>query len=346
MNDLTDLPGDLVEAAALVSRTDAQGRITYVNRKFTEVSGWSRAEALGRDHNIVSSGLHPKSFWSEMYRVTLQEGRIWNSVVTNRTKDGRLYHVDTYIKAERDEGGALTGFTSVRQDVTRFYETLADVSRKNAYLEHAAKILRHDMHSGINTYIPRGVTSLLRRLPPEVVKKHKLESPLRLLKDGLAHTQRVYEGVREFTNLVRDDKSLDVTPCDLRAILKAHLDTTAYEDQVVISKLPTVAVNESLFCTAIDNLIRNGLKYNDSETKWVRIYMVDTDTLAIQDNGRGMSQEDFDRLSQPYTRREGQSEAGSGLGLSICIAILKEHGFGITCEKLEQGTVLKVRLRC
>jgi signal transduction histidine kinase len=104
-------------------------------------------------------------------------------------------------------------------------------------------------------------------------------------------------------------------------------------------------VNEPLFCTAIDNLIRNGLKYNDSGTKTVMIYMEDSSTLCIQDNGRGMSQAEFLELSKPYTRKTDQSESGSGLGLNICIAILKEHGFKISAEKTNPGTKIKIELK-
>ena len=57
-----------------------------------------------------------------------------------------------------------------------------------------------------------------------------------------------------------------------------------------------------------------------------------------------MTQQDFAKLSQPYTRKEGQKERGSGLGLNICIAILQEHGFGISCEKNDIGTKMKIRL--
>ena len=55
------------------------------------------------------------------------------------------------------------------------------------------------------------------------------------------------------------------------------------------------------------------------------------------DNGRGMSSEDFKVLQQPYTRKEGQKETGTGLGLNICIAILKEHGYKVSCDLLPQG---------
>jgi signal transduction histidine kinase len=114
---------------------------------------------------------------------------------------------------------------------------------------------------------------------------------------------------------------------------------------VVIKDLPTVDVNEALFCTAIDNLIRNGLKYNDSDTKMVTIYVEDNDTLVIQDNGRGLTQQDFEHLSKPYTRKEGQKESGSGLGLNICVAILQEHGFHISCEKNDVGTKMKIKIK-
>ena len=102
-------------------------------------------------------------------------------------------------------------------------------------------------------------------------------------------------------------------------------------------------VNEALFCTAIDNLIRNGLKYNDSKTKWIKIY-TENEYLYIEDNGRGMSQEEFELLSQPYTRKEGQKESGTGLGLNICMEILREHGFIITSHKLDNGTKLKIKI--
>jgi signal transduction histidine kinase len=66
----------------------------------------------------------------------------------------------------------------------------------------------------------------------------------------------------------------------------------------------------------------------------------------IEDNGRGMTQEDFEHLSKPYVRKEGQKESGTGLGLNICIAILEEHGFTITSQKLDpHGTKLKIKIK-
>ena len=175
-------------------------------------------------------------------------------------------------------------------------QLLEEVIKKNTYLEHAAKILRHDMHSGINTYIPRGIKSLERRLDKEAIKEFKLEVPLRLLNEGLSHTQQVYKGVFEFTNLVRQDTKLQVDTVKIKESLYRYLKRTSYKDQVLIEEIPDLKVNESLFCTAIDNLIRNGLKYNDSKTKWVKIKMIGHNQLAVIDNGRGMSSDQFKKM--------------------------------------------------
>jgi two-component system CheB/CheR fusion protein len=59
--------------------------------------------------------------------------------------------------------------------------------------------------------------------------------------------------------------------------------------------------------------------------------------LIIEDNGRGITAEEFIELSKPYVRKEGQKETGTGLGLNISISILKEHGYIVRAEKKESG---------
>lgn len=341
-----------VDSAVIVTKTDKDGNIIYVNKRFEEVSGWRLREVKGKSLSVVSSGEHSKMFWKDMYRTTLKDKQIWHEVVTNKEKRGDLYYVDSFIKAEFDEIGELTGFMSIGYDVTdvinstqEIHKNIEEINKKNTYLEHAAKILRHDMHSGINTYMPRGISSLERRLTPEIIKELKIESPLKMIKEGLLHTQKVYKGVYEFTNLVKKDAELNKEPYDLRQIIIDYLSNTSYSSQIAVDQLPIVDVNQALFCTAIDNLIRNGLKYNDSESKMVAIFMEDEEHISIQDNGRGMTQAEFEYLSQPYTRKEGQKETGTGLGLNICVAILNEHGFKVSCEKNETGTKIKIKIK-
>jgi len=111
---------------------------------------------------------------------------------------------------------------------------LKENQQKNTYLEHAAKIIRHDMHSGINTYLPRGIKSLKRRLSEEQIKELKIGSPLKLIEDGLHHAQKVYAGVYEFTNLVKEHAELNKKEYNVKVILGEYLKLTAYKNQVML----------------------------------------------------------------------------------------------------------------
>ncbi len=166
---------------------------------------------------------------------------------------------------------------------------------------------------------------------------------MKMLRGGLEKTQNVYHGVRNFTDLVRKDQHIQKTKVCLKGVLKNYLSKTTYADQVLLDpNLECITANKYLFCIAIDNLIQNGLKYNDSPTKQVRIYMKDGD-LAITDNGRGMTQKEFEIFALPYRRKPQQKESGTGLGLNICVAILKEHNFTIKVDNQDtEGTTLLV----
>jgi K+-sensing histidine kinase KdpD len=264
-------------------------------------------------------------------------------------KDGSTVWLRSTYNPVKDISGKIYKIMKLCTDVTESVNDKLEIEKKNTYLEHAAKILRHDMHSGINTYIPRGVSSLERRLTEDDIKNLKIEAPLRMIKEGLKHAQKVYKGVYEFTNLVKKDVVLTKADFNIKEILDDYLSSTSYKSQVLLDdNLPTLEINDALFCTSIDNLIRNGLKYNDSATKMVKVYYEkdkEGEYIVVEDNGRGMSQKDFDELSKPYVRKKDQKESGTGLGLNICQAILKEHGFTITAQKVKTGgTKLKIKI--
>lgn len=323
-----------------------EGNIITANKNFTDIIEYSLEEIQGEHHSIfvdkeTKGSQEYQDFWKG-----LRSGNFKSGEFTRYTKSGKeIYIQGTYNPIL--ENGKLIKVLKVVTDITESVIQKQEIERKNSYLEHAAKILRHDMHSGINTYIPRGIKSLERRLDKLAGDdiQNEIKSPMKMLKEGLAHAQKVYTGVKEFTNLVKKDARLDKNPNNLSQILKDYLKSTNYSKQVKIDELMVRDVNESLFCTAIDNLIRNGLKYSDSKSKIVHIYKEDDNTIIVEDNGRGMSKEDFEEYSKPYVRKDGQKESGTGLGLNITIAIMKEHGFTISSEKLEPcGTKIKIEL--
>ena len=325
---------------------DLDGNIIFANDLFIETMGYSsQDEIVGKHHRIFVENEYAKSEDYSIFWEKLNNGHFFSGEIIRVKKDDSLIHLQASYNPIINVSGETYRIMKIATDITKSYEQKKEIEKKNSYLEHAAKILRHDMHSGINTYMPRGLSSLERRLTPENIASLKIEAPIKMIKEGLRHTQKVYKGVYEFTNLVKKDVVLNKSEYNIKNILYDYLSSTAYISQVILEdNLPTIEVNEALFCTAIDNLIRNGLKYNDSDTKFVKIY-ADENNIYIQDNGRGITQEDFEHLSKPYTRKEDQKESGSGLGLNICVAIIEEHKFKITCEKNKTGTKMKIKLK-
>jgi len=322
---------------------EPDGTIISCNDNFCEVTGYSREQLIGKKHKMLMpvdiDERDYKDFWFK-----LRKGFVKSGEFKRVGKHYREFWIYGNYNPIKNPYGEVYRILKIASDITDKKLIEMEVHKKNGYLEHAAKILRHDMHSGINTYIPRGLSSLKRRLTEENIKDLKIGSPLKMISEGLIHTQKVYKGVKEFTNLVKQDTQLEKNVVDLREVLHSYLSSTSYIKQVELKQLVEYEVNEALFCTAIDNLIRNGLKYNDSSTKMVSIYMDGEHTLVIEDNGRGMSQEDFNKYSQPYTRGK-QEENGTGLGLNICVAIIEEHGFSIAAQKLKQGTKITIQLK-
>ncbi|KAB2643435.1 MAG: hypothetical protein DVB29_05755 [Verrucomicrobia bacterium] len=240
---------------------------------------------------------------------------------------------------------ALKQRSKILHQNQKIVDQYEDIQLKGSYLEYAARLIRHDLHSGINTYIPRGISSLERRVTEDDLKKLKIDGSIKMIKDGLSHTQRVYNRVNDFTSMVKREGQIQKELLNLSETLSGFLETTAYSSQVEISpNLPSAEINSTLFCTAIDNLIRNGLRYNDSIEKKVKVYP-DGQYIVIEDNGRGMNQSEFEQFSKPHAHKADRPDAGEGLGLSICLAILSEHEFSIKAERLQPfGTKLKIKI--
>jgi aerotaxis receptor len=106
------------EDAAIISQTDLKGTITYANRAFSEVSGYSVEELVGKPHNILRHPDMPKVVFEKMWS-TIQSGQAWNGLVKNLRKDGKYYWVDSEILPIKDNNNKITGYIAARKAASR-----------------------------------------------------------------------------------------------------------------------------------------------------------------------------------------------------------------------------------
>jgi diguanylate cyclase (GGDEF)-like protein/PAS domain S-box-containing protein len=107
---------------AIVSMTDLQGQIIYVNDKFCDISGYRREELVGNTHAIVNSGYHPAHFFADMW-TRIAGGKTWRGEIRNQRKDGSLYWVQSTIVPSLDAHGRPFQYVSIRTDITAIMQT-------------------------------------------------------------------------------------------------------------------------------------------------------------------------------------------------------------------------------
>ena len=106
-----------IDAHAIVSIADPEGRIVYANDRFCEVSGYTREELIGKDHHILNSGYHDRSFFRGIYEA-IEKGETWTGEICNKSKDGTIYWISTTIVPIMDAQGKLEEIISIRTDIT------------------------------------------------------------------------------------------------------------------------------------------------------------------------------------------------------------------------------------
>ncbi|HEX5342965.1 MAG TPA: methyl-accepting chemotaxis protein [Duganella sp.] len=154
---VTNREVEVLDDHAIVSKTDLDGNITYVNPYFTEISGFSEQELLGAPQNIVRHPDMPAEAFADLW-ASIKSGTPWTGMVKNRCKNGDFYWVRANVTPIR-EAGRTIGYMSVRTRPER---------HQVAKAEQVYRTMRTESNHGIRIkngqVIEPGFGSLLSRL--------------------------------------------------------------------------------------------------------------------------------------------------------------------------------------
>jgi diguanylate cyclase (GGDEF)-like protein/PAS domain S-box-containing protein len=137
-----------LQAAALRSAangvviTDRTGTIIWVNPAACEITGYSANELIGQHTRLLKSGQHDRSFYERLWS-TINRGETWSGTIINRRKDGTLYREEQMIAPVLDDGGDVSHFIAIKQDVSARYQ--AEDSLALAHSELAARVVEIEM---------------------------------------------------------------------------------------------------------------------------------------------------------------------------------------------------------
>jgi len=120
---------DIVDESNIVSKTNPKGIITFTNKKFEEISGFSSEELIGKPHNIIRHPDMPSSTFKSMWD-SIREKKTWHGVIKNRKKNGGYYIVDATIIPIIDSQGEITEYIAIRKDITSLIEQARKIKRQ------------------------------------------------------------------------------------------------------------------------------------------------------------------------------------------------------------------------
>jgi two-component system NtrC family sensor kinase len=356
------LRGAALEAAAnAIFITDREGLIQWANPAFTTITGYSAAEAIGRNPGeLLKSGKHEPGFYQDLWK-TILAGEVWCGEMINRRKDGSLYTEEMTITSVPDEHGKISHFIAVKQDVTQ-RKLLEEQFRQSQKMEAFGQLAGGVAHDFNN-----------------ILAAMMLQAEIIGMADGLS------DEVRQGLQQIRTDaaRAANLTRQLLLFSRKQVLQTHAVDLNEVVTHLSRMllrVIGEDMHLQLdlhprplitradsgmLDQLLLNlVINARDAMPRGGRI-VIETDAgyftreetasspdakpgnhviLRVTDTGTGIEPENLPRIFEPFftTKEPGK---GTGLGLPTVFGIVKQHGGWLTVESVVgSGTTFRIHL--
>lgn len=332
--ELRKLSLAVVHSPTSIIITDAEGKIEYVNPRFSEITGYSSEEVIGKNPNILKSGEVDSAIYKNLWD-TIKAGKIWRGELLNKNKSGKLYWISASISPLFNEKGEIVNFISVREDISERVRMLDDLIDAKTQAEKSDKLkaeflaqLSHEVRTPINSIL--SFSELIKDELENVVSNDLKESfyiidraGKRIIRtiDLMLNMSQVNSGAyechyrdidiyNEIISMIYYEFKLAAEEKGLIFNVVNHAeDALIYGDEYSVSQL-------------LINIIENSVKFTEKGKIEIEISKKrDNIFIDISDTGIGISEEYLKNLFQPFSQEEqGYTRSFEGIGLGLALS--------------------------
>lgn len=360
--ELQTLRKAVEQSANAIIITDTTGKIEYVNPAFQKSTGFTAAEAIGRNPNILKSGEQNAAFYQELW-TTISSGRIWRGQFHNKTKDGALYWVSATISPVYDATGKIRHFIAINEDFTALKSLEASLLDALARAESASRakseflaVMSHELRTPLNGVL--GFAELLSTALLDVEQKEYLQT----IRNCGEHLLNIVNDILDFSSIEKGSMRLESAPVIVSSLVE--------ESCLIVRKAatdkgldfhcaldPTVPVEISgdgrRIRQILINLLGNAVKFTSQGSILLTVSpgIIDqqpTLDFSVKDTGAGIPSTMIGDLFEPFTQVDSSLHRqfeGTGLGLAISKRLVEAMGGTINVvSTLGQGSTFTFRI--
>ncbi len=312
--------------------TDVKGNIEYVNPFFTDMTGYTSEEVMGKNPSILKSGLQTREFYADLWKSILS-GKTWNGEFHNKKKNGELFWENAAISPIFNEKEEIIQFIAVKEDITQLKHYLAELKEAKEKAEEANALkteflhnMSHEIRTPMNGIM--GFANILGELDSmsDIQKNYT-----RIIQNSSMQLLNVIDDILEISTLETkqlstQEKEFDVNQfmTELFAIydLKSkERNLPLYLKKGLSNEQSYIVSDKAKLHKILSNLIDNAFKFTSTGKIEFGYYIKGANIVFfVSDTGIGISKDKQERVFHRFSQESSetaQEYGGLGLGLSI-----------------------------
>ncbi|MBL6931998.1 MAG: PAS domain S-box protein [Rhodospirillales bacterium] len=334
----------------MVFITDIQGTIQYVNPKFSEMTGFSRDEAVGSNPRMLKSGDTADAVYKDLWQ-TISAGNEWRGDIKDKRKDGSTYWASMLVAPVKDEDGKVTDYVAMHEDITerrRVEQNVRDAMKKAEHADRAKSELlanmSHELRTPLNAIIGFSDTLIAETFGP--MANDKQREYLQDIHFSGEHLLDLINDVLDVSAIEAGKTELNESELELMSTFDDCLklvSSRAMQGGIKINcdqknGFPRLFADERRTKQIVINLLTNAIKFTP-EGGEVTLNAVQNDdqsmTLTVTDTGIGMDAAGIKKAMTQFGQVDSSLDRkfeGTGLGLPLTRMLVELHGGELLIE--------------